>query len=316
MYQKLLRRNRGLLAGLEISSSSVKLVALSKLATGFQLEAIATTNLSHRAVVAKEIKNPSLVADAIRLCIRQTNLTITQAAIALADSLVITKIITIAPNLTPAEQEAEVILAAEQSIPFQLNEIQLDYQLLPATMDDDHQQQVLLAAARSKDIALYQQALTEAGLTLTCVDIESHCLSRACSLIESQLPLTTTTATQAIINIDAQQIQMIVIQQQIPIFIHSETYTTQLFNHITHTWQLYYAHHDATAIDQIILVGSITELTTLQNQLIEQLKLPVLLANPFKAMVIPKHLVELPLSNQASAYFLTCGLALRGGNRC
>ena len=108
------------LIGLDISSTAVKLLELSQQSDGYKVEAYAAEPLPPNSVVEKNITDVEAVGEAIRRAVKRSGSRSKFAAVAVAGSSVITKVITMPSNLADDEMESQIQLEADQNIPYAL----------------------------------------------------------------------------------------------------------------------------------------------------------------------------------------------------
>ena len=176
------------LAGLDISSSSVKMVELSGGEQGgYRVERYAIESLPRDAVVDGNIANLDAVSDATRRALRRMGSGIKNVAVALPASAVITKKIVLPAGLREQEMEIQVESEANQYIPFALDEVNLDFQVVgpsPASADDV---EVLIAASRKEKVEDRVAVVEGAGLKAVVMDVESFAAEAAFELASSEL---------------------------------------------------------------------------------------------------------------------------------
>ncbi len=186
--QNLFKKEAGSLLGLDISSSSVKLVELSRSGDGYRVDACASEPLPGGAVNDKQIVDPVAVGAAIQRAVSRSGTSTRTAAVAVAGSSVITKIINLPSSLSDDEMEEQIKIEADQYIPYPIDEVNLDFQVLRALPNAPDTAEVLLAVCRRDTVEARSAALETAGLKPKVVDIEAHALQNACSLLEHQMP--------------------------------------------------------------------------------------------------------------------------------
>ena len=167
--------------GLDISSTSVKLLAFSRPG---QVEAFGTEPLPAQAVVEKSIKDADQVGDAIARLVARSSTKVRDAAVAVAGSAVITRTLEMPSGLTEDEMEDLLQVEAGQHIPYPVDEVAMDFAVQGPTAED--KVEVLIAACRREHVELREAVLERAGLVPWVVDIEAHCMQRACNLLEAQ----------------------------------------------------------------------------------------------------------------------------------
>lgn len=175
------------LVGLDISSTAIKLIELSQ-TTGataalFRVENYAVEPLPPNAVVEKKIADVQAVGDTIKKAVRRSGTKCRNAAAAVSGSAVITKIISMSAALSDAEMEAQIQLEADQYIPYPLEEVNIDFDVLGPSDSGGNLVDVLLAASRRENVDDRVAALEIGGLTATIVDVEAYAMESACTLL-------------------------------------------------------------------------------------------------------------------------------------
>ncbi|ASP40793.1 pilus assembly protein PilM [Bacterioplanes sanyensis] len=174
--------------GVDISSTSVKVLELSHNNGRYQVEAYASEPLPQNAVVEQAINNDEAVGEAIRRALGRSRSSAKQGAIAVAGSAVITKTVQMPGDLSDDEMDFQVRAEADQYIPYPLEEVALDWEIQGETEGTpDNMVDVLLAACRSETVERRKDAIEYANIEAKVVDIEAFCTERAFRLIEGQL---------------------------------------------------------------------------------------------------------------------------------
>ena len=177
------------LIGLDIGSSSVKLVELTQTMGGnLRLERYAIEPLPRGAVVDGNIDKIDVVAEAVRRAYRRAECRVKNVAMALPSSAVITKRIALPANLNEEELEVQVESEANQYIPFALDEVSLDFQVLGPVLNSPEEVEVLIAASRKEKVEDRLAVVQEAGLKPVVVDVESYAMRAALARLIGQLP--------------------------------------------------------------------------------------------------------------------------------
>ena len=146
--RRLYRKQSKGLIGVDISSTSVKLLELSVKNGRYWVESYALVPLPEGSVVEKNILNPEAVGDALERALNLANTQSTSAAFAIPTSMVITKIIEMDADMTSDEREVQIRMDAEQYIPFPLDEVSLDFEVQPDRLANPNRVNVLLVATR------------------------------------------------------------------------------------------------------------------------------------------------------------------------
>jgi type IV pilus assembly protein PilM len=168
------------LVGLDIGSSAVKAVELKGAGKGYKVTAFGSEPVPPDSIVDGAIIDGAAVADAIRRLFDSRAIKTKEVAASLSGNAVIVKKITL-PVMTEAELAESIYWEAEQYIPFDIQDVNLDYQILDAgdgpngkgTMD------VLLVAAKKEKIADYTGVIAQAGRTAVVVDVDAFALQNA-----------------------------------------------------------------------------------------------------------------------------------------
>ncbi|MDX1812089.1 MAG: type IV pilus assembly protein PilM, partial [Gammaproteobacteria bacterium] len=184
----LFRKNKKSLLGLDISSSAVKLLELSEQNNRFVVESFAVEPIPPNSVVEKTITDIESVGETIRRAVRRSGTKLTNCAVAVAGSAVITKVITMPAALNEDELASQIELEADQYSPYPLEEVALDFEIIGINEKNPDQVDVLLAACRSENVDARVAAVELGGLNAKIVDVEAYALENAVVLISSQLP--------------------------------------------------------------------------------------------------------------------------------
>src|SRR5471030_1941325 len=166
--------------GLDIGSSSVKLVQLKESKRGYVLEAFGVAPLPPEAIVDGALMNSTAIVEAIRGLVSQYKLKNREVAIGVSGHSVIIKKISM-PRMTREELEESIQWEAEQYIPFDVKDVNIDVQILNAEGNDPAtgQMDVLLVAAKKDMINDYTSVVSEAGLDAKVVDVDAFAVQNA-----------------------------------------------------------------------------------------------------------------------------------------
>ena len=175
--------------GLDVSSSSVKLVELSKNKAGqFVLERCAIEPLERGWVTDGNIEKFDEVAEAVRRLVKKSGTKTRSVAMALPPSAVITKKIVLPGGLSETELELQVEAEANQYIPFPLDEVSLDFCVIGPSAASSGDIDVLIAASRREKVQDIQGLAESAGLKPVIVDVESYASRLAARRLIESLP--------------------------------------------------------------------------------------------------------------------------------
>ena len=184
----LFKRKTPPLLGIDISSTAVKLLELSEYNGRYRVESYAVEPLPPNSVVEKNISDVEAVGESIRRAVKRSGTKVRDAAAAVAGSAVITKTITMPADLKEEEMEERIELEADQYIPYPLEEVSLDFEVLGPSEKNPDTVDVLLAASRSENVEMRVAALEMGGLNAKIIDVEAYALENAFRLVAEQLP--------------------------------------------------------------------------------------------------------------------------------
>ena len=177
------------LLGLDISSSSVKLVELSRDKAGnLVLDRCAIEPLERGWITDGNVEKFEEVAEAVRRVVKKSGTRTKQVAMALPASAVITKKIILPGGLSDADLEAQVESEANQYIPFSLDEVSLDFCVVGPSTTSAGDVEVLIAASRKEKVQDRQGLAEAAGLKPIVVDVESYASRLATARLIENLP--------------------------------------------------------------------------------------------------------------------------------
>jgi type IV pilus assembly protein PilM len=177
------------LVGLDISTSGVKLVELTRIGKNeLCLERFASEPLPRGAVVDGNIENIDQVSEAIRRVVKKSGTRAKSVALGMPPASVITKKIILPGGMSEDELELQVETEASQYIPFALDEVSLDFDVVGPVATSPEDVEVLLAATRKEKVEDRVAVVEAAGLTATVMDIESYAARAAIDRIIAQLP--------------------------------------------------------------------------------------------------------------------------------
>ena len=166
--------------GLDIGSSAVKAVELKAVGKGFKVVAFAIESVPPDSIVDGAIIDGTAVVDAIKRLFENKAFKSKDVAASLSGNAVIVKKISL-PVMTEAELSESIYWEAEQYIPFDIQDVNLDYQILDAGTGPDSKgtMDVLLVAAKKEKIADYTGVIAQAGKTPVVVDVDAFALQNA-----------------------------------------------------------------------------------------------------------------------------------------
>jgi len=176
------------LIGLDITTSSVKLVELGQSGGHYRVESYSAEPTPANAVNEKNIVDADAVGEAIRRAVKRAGSKTKEVAVAISGEAAITKLIQLPSSLSLSELEGPVELQADQYIPFPMEEVSYDFEIIGPSEKDPDMVDVLLVATRMDNVEQRQAAVNAAGLVAKVMDVESFALENACQLLTHQMP--------------------------------------------------------------------------------------------------------------------------------
>ena len=200
------------LLGLDITTSSVKLIELSKSGKRFRVESYSAEPTPPSSVNEKAIVDAKAVGEAIRRAVKRSGAKATEVAIAISGDAAITKVIQMPSHLSERDLEGQVEIQADQYIPFPMEEVSFDWEIVGPNEKDPALLDVLLVATRTSNVEQRQAAVEAAGLQSEIVDVEAFALENACQLLSHQIPDNGIGQSVAVVDIGASSTTFSVLQ--------------------------------------------------------------------------------------------------------
>lgn len=212
------------LLGIDISSSAIKVLELRSKGKSYGVESYAVEPLPVNAVVEGKIEDKDAVAIAIRRAVKRSGSKTKHAAVSVSSNSVITKVISYPSSLKGRELEEQVLFEAESLIPYPLDEVRLDFEVLGPSEADDSAVDILLAASRRENVDIRTDVLEMAGLNPKLVDVEAYAIENVFALLASQLPLSGQGMTVAVIDIGGSVTTVYVLVDGKIVFTHDQAF--------------------------------------------------------------------------------------------
>ena len=171
---------------LDIGSSSIRLLQLSRHGSSYRIDHFAIEPLPSGVIVEKSVQDIEAISDAIQSAVRNSGSNSKYCAVAVSGSAVFTKTISLPADLAEADIESQVQIEANQYIPYPLDEISLDFEVLGASPRNADMVDILLAASKNENVESRQDALEALGLKAKVVDVESFAIANAFELIRER----------------------------------------------------------------------------------------------------------------------------------
>jgi type IV pilus assembly protein PilM len=341
------------LVGLDISTSGVRLVELADAGKGeLRLERYASEPLPRGVVVDGNIENIEAVSEAVLRVWKKSGTKIRHVALGMPPAAVITKKIILPAGLPEDQLEVQVESEASQYIPFALDEVSLDFDVIGPAANSPDDMEVMLAAARREKVEDRVAIAEAAGLTATVMDIESYAARAAVVRATEGEPNAGPDRIVALFQIGAQSTQISVMLNGDTVYEREQpfggiqltqdivrayglsfeeaearkkagdlpaNYAADLLApflenaalEVTRAIQFFYTSTPYTRIDQIHLAGGCALLPGLLDIIAGRTRIATAVVSPFKGMQLGAAVREQQLRNEAPAYLVACGLALR-----
>ena len=339
------------LLGVDISSTAVKLLQLSQTGGRYRVEHYAVEPLPPNAVVEKNIVEVEAVGEAVKRALTRSGARARHAAAAVAGSAVITKTIPMQADLSDDDMEDQIQVEAGQYIPYPIDEVSLDFEVLGPVKDNPEMVQVLLAASRTENVDVRIAALDMGGLTAQVIDVEAFAMENAFRLIADQLSVPKD-ALVALVDVGATMTTLNVLRNQRSIYTREqvfggkqltdevmrryglsyeeaglakrqgglpesyeievlEPFKEAMVQQVSRLLQFFYAGSEFNRVDQIVLAGGCASIPAIAEMVEEQLGVLTIVANPLANMSLSSRVQAQALAQDAPALMIACGLALR-----
>ena len=337
--------------GIDISSTTVKLLELSQSGDRYRVESYAVAPLPPEAVVEKNVNQVETVGGLIRELVSRSKTRAQHAVAAVAGSAVIIKTIPMPAGLSEEDLEAQLTVEADQYIPYPLEEVALDFEELGPVEGRDDQVNVLLAACRQETIESRVDAIEVAGLTPAIMDVEVFAMERALALLKTQMPMANP-ETIAMVDIGASMTTLSVYAGGESVYTREQLFggkqlTDEIMNRydlsfeeagrakkqgglpedyesevlepfreavvqqVSRSLQFFLSSSEYTELDCIVLCGGVAAIAGLAEIIEERLSTPTIVANPFADMSVGSRVNAQALAKDAPAMMVACGLAMR-----
>jgi type IV pilus assembly protein PilM len=340
------------LVGLDIGSSSVKAVELTKTKKGYELTGFAYETLGPDAVVDGAIMDAPVVANTIKRTLTAGKFKPKGVATGVSGHSVIVKRVVV-PVASAQEVEASIEFDTEQYIPFEISEVNLDYQVVGAgsTSTEDPGMEVVLVAAKKDKIQNHTNVISLAGRNPEVVDIDAFALQNTFE-VNYGAPRT---ATIALLNIGASLMNINITKAGMPLFIRDvsvggnqytdilqkelqlsfeeaedlklgktggteaemihpllESITEMLIMEVQKTFDFFRETYPSETIAKVLISGGTSHMQGLAEKIQETFGYPTEVMNPFKSISVGPKVDAAKVTSLGPALAVAVGLALRG----
>ncbi|MCW8410053.1 pilus assembly protein PilM [Legionella sp. PATHC035] len=209
---KLFQPKHRSILGIDITSTSVKVLEISGQEGDLVVENYGREVLPSNAMDGNTIKDIDVVSRCIKKVIDRLNTPCKQVALAVPDAAIISKVIQINEGLNDEEMEELIVTEADKYIPYPIDEINLDFEILGHSEKNPHMLDVLIVASRAENVNQRVETAVRAGLDAIVIDVESYAVERAAQQIAKDLPASGQDKTIAIIDVGASYTHLFVLQ--------------------------------------------------------------------------------------------------------
>lgn len=192
------------LLGLDISSTSVRLLELTQSRGRYKVAAYAMEPLPDHAVQDRQVKDTEAVTGVIEMLVQHTKTKLRRVAIAISGAAVMTRTIELDADLREHEIEELAEAAAEQHIPYPLDEVAMDFAVLDLSKETEGKVEVLLVACRMAHLESQRVAVEAAGLQAVVADVEGYAMQRAFDRVRHELLADTRSSGQVVVLLDVE----------------------------------------------------------------------------------------------------------------
>lgn len=350
-FLDILSKKQKPMLGLDISSTSVKMLEISRQGDSYRVENYAVKPLPANAVVEKNINDPEVVAQVVKALVQSSRTKLKDAAVAVAGSSVITKLIEMPADLSEDAMEMQISIEADQYIPYPLEEVAIDFDVQGVSDKNPDQVEVLLAACRRENVDMRASVIEMADLVPKVVDVEAYTLERAFALVQEQfedqeeqivavVDIGATMTTLSVLidgktiytreqlfggkqlteeiqrryGLSAEEAGLAKKQGGLPDDYEPEVlepFKDAVVQQVTRSLQFFFSSSQYNDVDHIVLAGGVAALDGLAAVIEEKLGTSVTVANPFANMSISSRVNAAILANDAPSLMIATGLALR-----
>jgi len=349
---KLFAKKTDPVIGLDIGSTSVRLLQLSSHGSGYRIDHFAIEPLSKGVVVDKAVQDVEAISNAISRAVKASGTRAKSCAIAVSGSAVFTKTISLPADLAASDIESQVQIEANQYVPYPLDEVSLDFEVLGKSPRNADMMDILLAASKSENIESRQDAIDSAGLTAKVVDVEAFAIANAFELIRQRdginrseavgffdmgFDLTTLLVikggqviytrdhpfgghqlleeTQRRYDMTIEQASFFERGEEAPEDFEEEVlepFQLNIVHQISRALQFYASSNEYSNISTIYLSGGTASLKGLAPMVQQELGMTTRIADPITGLEIAQSVAVTAIRRNANNLMIAMGLALRG----
>ncbi len=338
--------------GLDISSSAVRLIQFSRGESGIRIEHFAIEPLADGAVKDQAVVDSSAVAAAIERAVRRSGAKTKYCAVSVSGSAVMTKTISLPAEMSDVELESQIEIEADQYIPYSLDEVSRDFEVLGPSKRSADLVDVLLAACKSENIDSLTAAVDQSGLKTRVIDVEAYAIANAFVLIRHREGIPAD-RTIAIFEIGSQQSSFVIMNGDRVVYSREHAFgSSQLIEDISRRYELsaedalvmlrgddhpedftqmviepfqqsvvqqigralqfFSSSNEFQNIESLFLAGGAELMQGLDQVVTNELGIATEIADPIRGLSVSNNVAANSLRANAPSLMAACGLAMRG----
>lgn len=250
MFSSLINSNSSKMIGIDIGAHNVKGVLLSKSSNGYKVEAIAKLPIPKGAVVDNVIQDVEAVASVITKLRKKFPKTVKQVAAAVSGSGVISKTVYLNAVQNDEELESQIEIEAENLIPYPLDEVSIDFEVMGKNENDMNKVDVLLIASRTELVQARVSAIESADFETKVMDVDGYALGRAYELVSYQFDEEFKEEAVALVDIGATTLTLAVVIDGETVFIKEQAFGGEQYTQsIAAYYNMEYAEAEAAKLN-------------------------------------------------------------------
>ena len=325
--------------GLDITTTTIKLLELSKNKQAYQVENFAIANIKpgDTPIEALLQHNPLLVSKTISDLLHLSQMRTRHATVALADNNIMNKVIRFDKSCTLGEMENQIAMDHMKYFAPIIEPINYDFYILGNSRQFNECIDVWIIAIKQLLIDNCIAAINQAGLKIDAIGLASLAMVRACCLIPAITKCRENNQLFAIINISSSQFTLIIYNNCVPLLTRSILLESVLngsatqsnsendsYSSVLSTQQLcfviqqmhqilhsFHASYQINTVKHLLLCGDVSNIVAFGEQLNAEFGISCSVANPFNNMTIAECCDSQPLLQQAHQWMICSGLAMR-----
>ncbi len=346
----LFKTNSKSLLGVDIGSSYVKVLGLSKHSSNFHVDCYSVVHLPEGAVIDNNVQDVPVVAEALEKGLRLANTRIKHAATSVPTSVVIVKQLEFSKSFTEDELEDQIKVEADQFIPYPLDEVSIDFQIQGESDASPELNDILLVACRQDSVQSREDAVNGSGMICDVIDVDTYAIERAFPVLAETHDILDKTV--GLVDIGASSMTLYVLEHGQVIYSREQAFGGNDLTHsltqvsdmsadeveqakkaselseeliqgyidpfkqttaqqISRSIQFYYSSGTHGEIETLLLMGGIAALPGIETTVSQELGINTEVADPFGAMTIDSRINRHKFDPEAPSLVLACGLALR-----